>query len=373
MKIGYDAKRAFLNQTGLGNYSRWLIDTTARYFTANTYFLYTPKIRPTNRLSFLKDHSNIITKTPSSKFFTSLWRSKGIVKDLKRDGIELYHGLSHELPVGIERSGVRSVVTIHDLIFMRFPQQFGGVSRWIYDSKVRRACKIADKIVAISQKTKDDVVELLGVPPEKIEVIYQNCDPVFAIPQSNEQKQAVKSKYDLPNDFILSVGTIEERKNLLLLLKALYKLPNATLVVVGKPTDYLKKVKEYITASCIENRVIFLHQVSFAELPALYQLAKLFVYPSRYEGFGIPILEALYSGVPVIAATGSCLEEAGGPDSLYVDPDNSDDLAAKIDLVLADSGLREKMITDGLRHTANFADEKLAAQLMQLYKNVYDA
>lgn len=373
MKIGYDAKRAFLNQTGLGNYSRWLIETTARYFAGNTYFLYTPKIRATNRLGFLKDRPNIITKTPSSKFFTSLWRSKGIVKDLKRDGVELYHGLSHELPVGIERSGIRSVVTVHDLIFMRFPEQFGRVSRSIYDAKVRRACAVADKIIAISQKTKDDLVELLGISPGRIEVVYQNCDPVFAIPQSDEQKQAVKSKYHLPDGFILSVGTIEERKNLLLLVKALAKTPDAKLVVVGKPTDYLKTVQQFIDANGLANRVIFLHQVSFAELPALYQLAKLFVYPSRYEGFGIPILEALYSGVPVIAATGSCLEEAGGPDSLYVGPDNSDDLAAKINLVLSDSGLREKMITGGLQYTANFADEKLAAQLMQLYKNVNNA
>jgi len=342
MKIGYDAKRAFLNNTGLGNYSRWLVKALAQYHPENTYYLYTPKVKPNPRLNFLQQFSNINTVTPVGKLIKSWWRSKGIVEDLQRDGINIYHGLSHELPIGISESGIKSVVTVHDLIFMRFPEQFGRVSRTIYRLKVAKACAVADKIIAISKKTKDDLVELLDINPAKIKVIYQGCDPIFKVEQSAEQKKTVTEKYNLPADFILSVGTIEERKNLLLLVKALPTVDdNTPLVVVGKPTKYLKLVKAY-----------------------------LFVYPSRYEGFGIPVLEAITSGTPVIAAKGSCLEEAGGDSSVYVDPNDPVDLADKLNAVISNEQLREKMIAKGKEYSLNFEDAKLANQLMQLYKSL---
>jgi glycosyltransferase involved in cell wall biosynthesis len=371
MKIGYDAKRAFLNNTGLGNYSRWLVKSLAQYHPENTYYLYTPKVKPNPRLNFLQQFTNIKTVIPIGRLIKSWWRSKGIVEDLQRDGINIYHGLSHELPIGISESGVKSVVTVHDLIFMRFPLQFGRVSRTIYRLKVAKACAVAGKIIAVSQKTKNDLIELLGVDVAKIEVIYQGCDPIFKVEQSAEQKKTVAEKYNLPADFILSVGTIEERKNLLLLVKALAQVKNdIPLVAVGKPTKYLDRVKQYISTNNLTNRVIFLHGVEFADLPAIYQLAKVFVYPSRYEGFGIPVLEAITSGTPVIAAKGSCLEEAGGPDSLYVDPDDDADLAEKINSLLNDDLLREKMIIEGREYSLNFEDAKLADQLMQLYKSL---
>jgi glycosyltransferase involved in cell wall biosynthesis len=370
MKIGYDAKRAFLNNTGLGNYSRWLVKAMAQHHPGNTYFLYTPQVKPNNRLNFLKQFSNIKTLTPQGKLIKAWWRSKGIVDDLLRDGINLYHGLSHELPLGIAESGIRSVVTVHDLIFMRYPQQFGRISRTIYALKVEKACRVAGKIIAISQKTKSDIVELLHTDPNKIEVIYQGCDPIFSITQSDERRQAVSHKYKLPANYLLNVGTIEERKNLLLLVKALKQVADIPLVVIGKPTKYLKRVKKYIAAGKLTNRVIFLDKVNFEDLPAIYQQASVFIYPSRYEGFGIPVLEALYSGTPVIAATGSCLEEAGGAYSLYVNPNDEHELAEKIKRALTNESLRQQMVTEGLKYTAKFADDKLANQLMKVYKNL---
>ncbi|WP_158824892.1 glycosyltransferase family 4 protein [Mucilaginibacter lacusdianchii] len=371
MKIGYDAKRAFLNNTGLGNYSRWLIKVVATYHPQGSYFLYTPKVKPNNRLDFLSRLPNLKTITPSGKLFSSWWRTKGIVADLKRDGIELYHGLSHELPLGIAQSGIKSVLTVHDLIFMRFPQYYGWISRNIYKAKINYACKAANRIIAISQKTKDDLVELLQVDPQKIEVIYQGCDPAFSLQLTADYKKAVAKKYDLPKKFLLCVGTIEERKNLLVLVKALlHTRMNMPLIVVGKPTPYLNQVRAFIDGNQLSARVTFLHDVSFQELPALYQLATVFVYPSSYEGFGIPVLEAIKSGVPVIAASGSCLEEAGGPDSLYFKPDNELDLAQKINQVWNSPSLRQKMIINGFEYGHNFDDEKLANQLNSLYQNL---
>lgn len=371
MRIGYDAKRAFLNRTGLGNYSRWLIRSMASYYLQNTYFLYTPKVRHENGLSFPSSFQNVVAVVPGSKFFTSLWRSVGVVKDLKRDQIDIYHGLSHELPRGVDKKGIRSVVTVHDLIFMRFPKYFGAINRLIYGSKLKHACRVADKVVAISKRTKQDLVELLNIPPEKIAVVYQGCDPAFRKECSEQEKQLVLKKYDLPGEFILNVGTIEERKNLVQLIHALPKLNNdIKLVVLGRRTAYMDKVKQAVGLYQLGSRVIFLDSVSFSELPALYQSAKVFVYPSCYEGFGIPVLEALCSGVPVIAATGSCLEEAGGPYSQYAAPDDINMLTEKLNLVLEDEGLRQKMIAEGREYSANFDDKKLAGQMFDIYKNI---
>lgn len=371
MRIGYDAKRAFLNQTGLGNYSRWLIGVMTNYHPENRYGLYTPKIKDNSHAELLQSLPHTYTIVPGNKLLSSWWRSKGIVNNLKQDGIELYHGLSHELPLGIAKSGIKSVVTVHDLIFMRFPKYFGWVNRLIYRAKLQYACKAADCIIAISQKTKNDLIELLHVPANKINVIYQGCNPAFALQQSPVQKAAVQQKYQLPELFLLTVGTIEERKNLMLLVQALICLQEKiSLVVVGKPTAYLNEVKAFIQQHQLSDQVIFLHQVSFEELPALYQLAQIFIYPSRYEGFGIPILEALNSGVPVIAAKGSCLEEAGGSDSLYVDADHAEELAAAIGQILVNEELRKRMITQGLAYARQFNDEALAHQHMQLYQNI---
>jgi glycosyltransferase involved in cell wall biosynthesis len=371
MRIGYDAKRFFLNTTGLGNYSRWLVKSLALYYPDNTYLLYTPKVEANNRVDFLRSYKNIQTMLPKRKVLTSWWRSRGVVKYLKRDAVELYHGLSHELPYGIRTSGIKSVLTVHDVIFMRFPEYFGMVSRAIYLAKLKYACRIANQIIAISQRTKNDLIELLNVPAQKIKVVYQGCDEAFKTPCTAAQKKAVLKKFNITGEYILSVGTIEERKNLLLIIKAMSLIKNPVkLVVVGKQTRYAEEVKMAIHRYQLIERMVFLERVDFADLPVLYQAASVFVYPSRYEGFGIPILEALNSGTPVIAATGSCLEEAGGPDSLYTNPDDAQDLATKINLVLTYPDLREKMITKGYEYSRNFDDDKLAAQLMAVYQKI---
>jgi glycosyltransferase involved in cell wall biosynthesis len=371
MRIGFDAKRAFLNRTGLGNYSRWLIRSLVSFYPQNSYYAYTPKVKPGNGINFPGHLMHVTTALPASNFFTSRWRSAGIVKYLKRDQVDLYHGLSYELPAGIGKSGIKSVVTVHDLIFMRFPQYFGAIDRFIYRTKIKYACRIADKIIAISERTKQDVIELLNISSDKIEVIYQGCDPAFKQASTEREKHAILEKYNLPAEFILSVGTIEERKNLLLLIKALPRVVTPLkLVVIGRQTNYAKKIKQTINDFDLNDRVIFLDTVNFTDLPAIYQSAKVFVYPSRYEGFGIPVMEALCSGTPVIAATGSCLEEAGGPNSLYSDPNDERELAEKINMVLNDESLYKRMAAKGKEYSGNFDDEKLAAQMMAVYKKV---
>ena len=176
---------------------------------------------------------------------------------------------------------------------------------------------------------------------------------------------------DRPDHYILSVGSIEERKNLLLLLQAVAQLPAPRHVVaVGKRTPYTQQVEEFAAAHGLTPYLHVLEGVSFDDLPALYQGADLFVYPSRYEGFGIPMIEAANCGVPSIGATGSCLEEAGGPGALYVDPDDPQELARRIEEVLGDEALRRRMVADGRAWVARFEPEVIASELLSTYRKV---
>ena len=327
MRIGFDGKRAVQNFTGLGNYSRYIVDILCQFYPENEYVLYAPKKRENKRLDKLtKQYQQLQLSYPTTsswKKLSSLWRVWGVTQQLEKEKIDIFHGLSNELPLNIHQSEVKSIVTIHDLIFLRYPQYYHSIDRKIYTYKFRKACENADRIIAISECTKRDIIEYFGIPADKIEVVYQGCDPSFMHPVAAEKKREIRAKYQLPDHYILNVGSIEERKNALSAVQALTMLPEQIhLVIVGRHTEYTDKIERFIKENKLEERVHIISNVPFDDLPAFYQLAEIFVYPSRFEGFGIPIIEALYSGIPVVAATGSCLEEAGGPDSIYVHPDD---------------------------------------------------
>ena len=310
LKIGFDAKRIVRNGTGLGSYGRTLVNDLASY--PLELRLYAPDQGRDELRQQIRQQENVSFCYPAQSalpFSKALWRSKGIVSDLKRDGIQVFHGLSGELPIGIRQSGIKSVVTIHDLIFLRHPEFYHWIDTKIYAWKFRQTLREADHIIAISECTKRDILAYGKVDERKISVIYQSCAPKFSVSQS-----AMPS-----NRYILSVGSIEARKNILLAVKALPYLPEAvSLVIVGRHTPYTDEVIAYAKKEGLTHRIKIMHGVSDEELPKLYAGAEAFVYPSRYEGFGIPIIEAISCGLPVVACTGSCLEEAGGPDALYV-------------------------------------------------------
>lgn len=370
-KIGFDAKRAARNNTGLGNYSRFIITLLTKYSPQNRYYLYTPTSRRPHLLSQVADHTNVCY--PHTSFWRrcqSLWRIWGVTRAIAQQRIDLFHGLSNELPLNIRQAKhTRSIVTIHDLIFMRYPRYYRFFDRMIYRYKFRKACRNADRIIAVSHCTKRDIIDYWGIPSDKIDVVYQGCADDFKRPVSEKQLQNVREKYELPEQFILYVGSIEERKNLLLAVRALRRLNlPVKLVAIGKRTAYTQRVEQYISTHQMENSVTLLTGISTQELPAFYRLATVFVYPSFFEGFGIPILEALCCGTPVIAAKGSCLEEAGGPGSLYVDPNNPDELTQALERVLDDPHLRRRMIDEGLTHAHRFDDEQLFRNLYNVYK-----
>ena len=375
MKIGFDGKRAVQNRTGLGNYSRFVVDILSQYFShRNEYVLYAPAKRENPNLEKLLARKQVSIRYPQSKWnrtFRSLWRVWSICRDIQKDRIELFHGLSNELPLSIRQCSIKSIVTIHDLIFIRYPQYYPYIDRQIYKYKFRKACENSDHIIAISETTKQDIIRFFGIREEKISVVYQGCDPVFKRPASEALKEEIRRKYRLPEKYILNVGSIESRKNLLLIVKALVNLPSdVCLVAIGKRTPYTETVEKFIATHGLENRVQILTQIPFRELPAFYQMASVFVYPSRFEGFGIPILEAICSRVPVIAATGSCLEEAGGPACRYVHPDDAEGLANQVEQILSSPTLRQEMVQESLTYAQRFADEAIARDLMKVYKKI---
>ncbi|QEL00967.1 glycosyltransferase family 4 protein [Olivibacter sp. LS-1] len=370
MRIGYDAKRAFHNKTGLGNYSRSLIDGMCRFYSENHYFLFNSKPSVLYKAEGLHVQEVLPSKGLAKKF-SSLWRTFTLNSLAHQYNLDIYHGLSHELPFGSKKGKTKWVLTVHDLIFIRYPHYFKPIDRSIYTYKIKKACRKADKIVAISEQTKRDLMEFLGIAAQKIEVVYQSCHPQFSQTVDEEEKRAVQKKYQLPTTYLLQVGTIEARKNLLLTIRALDRIPtNIHLVVIGKETAYLQLIQHEIAKRNLQKRVLLLHSVPFDDLPAIYQMAHIFIYPSRFEGFGIPIIEALHSGIPVIAARGSCLEEAGGPNSRYVDPDDVEGMGSAINDINTNNVLRSTMIKEGNEYVQRFNPKNLAEDLFNLYKSI---
>ena len=375
MIIGYDAKRIVCNRTGLGSYARTQINDLSEVITPDmTLNLYAPDKGDSALRSQVRESAGVRFVYPRrslSGLQKAWWRMHSMVDDLRADGVRLYHGLSGELPIGIKKAGIKTVVTVHDIIFMRHPEWYNWPDTKIYAWKFRKTCAEADRIIAISECTKRDIMLYGGVSPEKIDVIYQSCGSRYKMREGEKKMHEVHTGYMLPERYIVNVGTIEERKNVLLAVKALRMLPgDISLVIVGKATSYTEKVKAYIRENALESRVKILHNVPNEDLPAIYQMAEACVYPSRYEGFGVPVIEAIQSGLPVVACTGSCLEEAGGNGTIYVGPDDVYAMADAIKQVVKGAPGREERIAASRQYITRFEGNNVAKQVMNVYRDV---
>lgn len=314
MKIGFDAKRYFHNNTGLGNYSRTIVRGLKEEFADDEHVLYDEK---------------------------SVTRTFRLGRKAKADGCDVYVGLSNELPLDVKKAGLKSVVTIHDVAWRTFPDMYHWVDRQLYDLKYGWAAKHADKVIAISESTKRDVMRFYGVLEERIAVVYQPVQQLFYTPLTDDEATQIISTQaelkDLPKDYILSVGSINSRKNLLGTVKALEKIApdqRAPLIVIGNGREYRREVERYIAEHKLGGCVCILGNVNDSRvLQALYHKAQLMMYPSFYEGFGLPVVEATLQRCPVITSTVSSLPEAMGPYGVTVNPHNQEEL----DVALADA------------------------------------
>ncbi len=366
LRLGLDAKRLFHNKTGLGNYSRTLVRNLIRYNPDYEFYLYTPGISEEFKdLDFLSE-PNVTVRDISSLFGWK--RSLGLVRILERDGIRLYHGLSNELPYGIHNSYINSVVTIHDLIFLRYPETYPLIDRWIYNRKSKYACKAANLVHAISDATAKDIHLYYGTEKDKIRTVYQTIDPLYWSPLSAGQTREV-----VDDNYFLYVGSIIERKNLLQMIDAMHALDSETfsLVVVGHGSGkYFNEVKSKIEEYHLQDRIIFYSEsVDTVAIKNLYANAIGLVFTSRCEGFGLPNLEAALMSTPIITSDVSALPESSGPYATKVNPDSLEELArALLDIIKSD---QSKAVSSTRNWALEMFDpENVTRDLTKLYREI---
>lgn len=368
MRIGFDAKRLFNNFTGLGNHSRTTIDILTEFYPRNEYLLYTPGIKRNDVTVKYIDKDRCRTIQPHGILRGSAWRTLGLASAARKDSVDIFHGLSNELPAGLD---IPSVVTVHDVAFRTFPDMYHATDRFTYNLKWRHACRKADRIIAISQSTKKDIIRFYDVDPDRIDVVFQPVNSLYYTDNKGVCPSSLAA-YVVGKPYILYVGSINSRKNLLGIVKALNLLPKdlqIPLVVIGDGREYKQKVLEYIAQHNMQDLVIFTPQkVGTEGLRYLYLNAHMLVYPSFYEGFGLPVVEALLSKCPVITSNVSSLPEAAGPDSLLVNPADTADIARKMESVLTDDSLRTSITEKGYSYAIGaFSPRHLAGQLMDIY------
>ena len=370
MRIGFEAKRLFLNDRGLGNYARNLLYGLIKYSPENDYHLYTTQYSEQHINEKFINPEQVTIHTPKGllgAISKSAWRSLQLGKASAKDNLDVFHGLSQELPKDIRKSKAKSIVTIHDMIFLKHPEFYKPIDRKIYFNKVKFAVNNADHIVAISEQTKSDIVNAFKISEDRVSVIYQCCNEVFYDKRTTQEQKQVKQKWNLPKDFILYVGALNENKNIKVILEAMHQLEgklDIPLVIVGEGDAYKKVLVKYAQTHNLTNQVIFASDIADPtplELSSFYQLASMFVFPSFYEGFGIPILEARFSGTPVVASNSSCLHEAGGESSLYFDPNNAEELAVLINQTLQQKSFEKSNID-------LFRNENSVKQFIEIYK-----
>lgn len=365
MKIAYDAKRFFNNSSGLGNYSRDLVRILSKFYPQNNYILFNKNISQRGAEILASENVNFLS-LGSGKFSRQLEMGK----KAQESGADIFHGLSGELPIKWTNKPIKKIVTIHDLIFLRYPDYYSFFDRKIHHWKFKKAAENADLVIAISEQTKKDIVKFLQIPERNICVVYQGCHQAFKEKANEHLQQNLRKEFNLPARFLLTVGTIEPRKNLANILTAISGTDLPLVVVGRKQEKYFREIQKIISKNNIQKHIFFLEKINTEELAELYKMADIFLYPSYFEGFGIPVIEALFSATSVITGNTSSLPEAGGSAAMYVDPKNPEDIRSKILFLWENESERKRRAEIGLEYVKKFEDAQVAASLMKVYQDV---
>ncbi len=361
MRVAIDVNPMFLTRSGIGNYTYHLVRQLVRVDHENEYYLYNTATGE-QELDGLKLGGNVrVTCFP--RVF-SPWRTK-------KDRIDVYHGTSYQLWA---QGKTGSVVTVHDLALVKFPEFSKRLlgEQWSRH-KTLRILQRATRVIAVSQNTAKDICNFYQIPAEKIRVIYNGVGEEFFSAPSTEFLKSARARYTIPpGDYIFYVGGSDPRKNLERLLEAfsilLKKIQPLTLVMAGGMGRRRKEIYQRIAKLGLEHHVVLTGHLPAQELRLLYSGARLFAYPSLYEGFGIPILEAMASGVPVITSKTSSLPEVAGDGAYLVDPYDVQALAVAMEKVLQDKNLASSLQAKGLERVKAFSWERAARQTLEVYK-----
>jgi glycosyltransferase involved in cell wall biosynthesis len=378
MKIGIDISRTIEEATGVGYYAKNLVHALAKVDTENDYLLYGifydcypknwKKAAIPKSPNFRLHENNSLSWLVRKK-----WENAGKYKERLLGGIDLLHSTAFTMPLV---SNLKVVVTIHDLNCFTHPQYHTEANYQFVTKNLHHAARKASFIIADSENTKREILRFLHVPEEKIAVIYLAAGEAFDEKCSSESIAQIKRKYTIKKPYFLAVGSIEPRKNLtsaLIAFKALRetrKIDNQFVIAGGKGWKneafyrLLKKLS-------IDANLVMTGYVPEEDLPALYQGAEVFVYPSVYEGFGLPVLEAMASGTPVITSNTSSLPEVAGDAALLVNPMEVFEIYEAMEALVGSPSLRKELKAKGFKQSEKFTWEETAWKTLEVYQNVF--
>jgi len=370
VRITIDYTPALRQTAGIGRYTRGLITALAEADQANEYTLFSAGQSPDGVI--WPANFTIRTIHVPARWLTAGWHRLRIPLPVERlvGDCDIFHSPDFTLP---PLHKARGVVTVHDLSFLRVPQCADPGLRSFLEREVPRAVKYATRVLADSENTRKDLVELLNVAPEKISVVPAGVETRFQPVSDTARLAEVRARYNLPDWFILMVGTIEPRKNLARLIAAYSQLRRQTglphaLVIAGKEGWLFQGIYDQVAKEGLTDRVLFPGFVADADLPALYTLADLLAFPSLYEGFGLPPLEAMACGTPVVTSDNSSLPEAVGSAALLVNAEDTDGLTEAMARVLCDASLRMRLAEQGRAQAARFTWPAAARKLLEAYQ-----
>jgi glycosyltransferase involved in cell wall biosynthesis len=363
MRLGLDVRLTYYQHGGISKYIQRMAALMPQLAPAHTHLHF---YRRGHTASFSPAAQRVACWTPAHHRLER-W---ALSAELLPYRLDIFHSPDFIPPQFGYR---RSVITVHDLAFLRYPQFLTAESRRHYNGQIQSAAQRAHAIVTISNATRADVIERLHVPESKVETIYLGVDTEFS-PRPMSEVQATLARYTLPTGYVLFVGTFEPRKNVPALLRAYARLRDVPPLVLVGNSGWLFEATQYTLAELkLEARVRILENVPEAELPALYSGAGVFVLPSHYEGFGLPVLEAMGCGVPVVIADRPALAEVAGEAALRVNPHDAESIADALTRALSDSRLRADLIARGTDRARAFPWENTAQQTLALYERINPA
>ncbi len=367
MRIGIDARLVFYNRAGIGQYILRLIEALAKLHTDEKTFVVLQSRK--DRSSVIQDNGFLRKTlwTPSHNRFEQV----ALSFEISRLGLDVLHSPDFIPPF---RRNCKSVITIHDLAFLLYPHFLTKESARYY-GQIDQAWRNTDHIIAVSEATKQDSIKLLGVPENKITVIYEAANPIYKPMPTQKAVQQVKQTFKIDQDFLLFVSTIEPRKHLPGLLQAYRRLRDEykreeLLVLVGGNGWLWEEVYQTVDRLDLRKHVLFLGHIPSEQLVYLYNAARLLVHPAFYEGFGLPPLEAMSCGTPVIVSNTSAFPEVVGDAGLMINPHDIDGLTVALWRVLTEDGLCQQLSEKGLKQAKQFSWERAALETLSVYEKV---
>ena len=371
MTIGFDGIRTATAKSKLNYYDRLLISSLGMEYPHETFMVYTPENSSDRGLSWLLSIPNVHLKTPYKAFNKWMWRNwNGIYTDFHRHGVKLYHGVDSVLPLRKNKEKVKMVTTVRDLSFKRFMDDYTWCEKLRRSSRIKKACKKANRVIATSEYLKDKIINKYHIDSNKIDVIYSAYRDEY---ESNLNDKVflstVKNKYNIPTNFVLAITDFGKLSNMEMLYKAFANIDNKDidLVIIGAKNDYYRQLKKLADKLNIEDRIVRISRINKHNFMGIYALSQAYIDTSLEDGMGQNIIEALFSETPVIACDDGCHREIAKDAALYFQPDDIEQLTKHINTVLSNSDKRQSMKQEGKKIAEKFTQQALAQNTMLTY------